>query len=43
MINDGKIRTIIDRVYSMKEVRQAHEYYGKWTGKGKFVIDMERG
>jgi alcohol dehydrogenase len=43
MINDGKIRMIIDRVYSMKAVRQAHEYMESGLVRGKIVIDIERG
>jgi len=43
MIEKGKIRTIVDRVYAMKEIRQAHEYSESGRVRGKVVMDTTTG
>lgn len=40
MVNDGQIRPIIDQIYSLNEIRQAHEYSETGRVKGKLVIKI---
>ena len=43
VIDRGRLRTIIDRVYAMKDIRKAHEYSESAHVRGKLVIDINAG
>ena len=41
LIEAGKVKPIIDRIYSLREFPEALKYYGKGHAKGKVVINVE--
>lgn len=41
-IEAGKIRTVIDRIYPLGEIAEAHRYAEKGHARGKAVITIER-
>jgi NADPH:quinone reductase-like Zn-dependent oxidoreductase len=41
LIEAGKVKPIIDRVYPLSEISQAFRYYGKGHARGKVVIAVE--
>jgi NADPH:quinone reductase-like Zn-dependent oxidoreductase len=40
MIDDGKLKPIVDRVYPFAEIATAHEYSKSGRAKGKIVLEM---
>ncbi len=40
MIDDGKLKPIVDRVYPFAEIATAHEYSKTGRAKGKIVLEM---
>jgi len=40
MIEDGKLKPIVDRVYPFEEIATAHEYSKSGRAKGKIVLEM---
>ncbi len=40
MIENGELRTVIDRIYSMDEIQEAHIYSQSGRVRGKIVIDI---
>ncbi len=41
MIEAGKIRPIIDKVFSLDEIKDAHQYLESGMAKGKIIIKMQ--
>jgi NADPH:quinone reductase-like Zn-dependent oxidoreductase len=37
----GRLKSVIDRRYSLVEVPEAMRYQGTWRARGKLVIDVE--
>ncbi|MCP4105120.1 MAG: NAD(P)-dependent alcohol dehydrogenase [Desulfobacteraceae bacterium] len=42
MIDDAKIRGVIDKVYEMEEIREAHDYSQSGLVKGKIIINISK-
>jgi NADPH:quinone reductase-like Zn-dependent oxidoreductase len=40
LVEAGKVKTVIDRVYPMDEVSSAFDYVGKGHARGKVIIDV---
>lgn len=40
LIDGGKIRPVIDRIFSLTEIKKAHEYSQAGRSKGKIVIEI---
>ena len=40
MIDDGKLKPIVDRVYPFSEIATAQEYSKSGRAKGKIVLEM---
>jgi NADPH:quinone reductase-like Zn-dependent oxidoreductase len=40
LLQDGKMKPVIDRSYTLSEVPEALRYYGKGHARGKIVITM---
>jgi NADPH:quinone reductase-like Zn-dependent oxidoreductase len=41
LIEVGKVKPVIDRRYTLKDVAEAIRYYGKGHAKGKVVITLD--
>ncbi|MGD8505629.1 MAG: NAD(P)-dependent alcohol dehydrogenase [Candidatus Bathyarchaeota archaeon] len=40
LVEDGKVKSVIDRVYPLKEVAEAHRYMEKGHARGKVIIEI---
>ncbi|OQA34990.1 MAG: Quinone oxidoreductase 1 [Betaproteobacteria bacterium ADurb.Bin341] len=43
LIDEGKIRTVIDRAYPMEAIREAHTYSETGQARGKLVVNISSG
>jgi NADPH:quinone reductase-like Zn-dependent oxidoreductase len=43
LVEAGKLRTHIDRRYSLEEIKEAHAYVGQWRKRGHVVITVDAG
>ena len=41
LVDEGKIKPVIDKRYSLNEVPEALRYFGEGKAKGKIVITMK--
>jgi len=41
LVEAGKLRTFIDRQYSLEDIREAHAYVGQWHKRGHVVITVD--
>jgi len=41
LVEEGKIKSVIDKCYPLSEVPEALRYFGEGKAKGKVVITME--
>ena len=42
LIASGKLRTVIDKRYSLDQIQEAHEYVGNGMKKGSVIILVEK-
>lgn len=40
MLEDGKIRAVIDRVYTLEQIAEAHRYVERWHKKGNVIVEI---
>ncbi len=43
MMADGKVKSVIDRTYSLDEVRDAIEYSESGRARGKIILVIDNG
>jgi NADPH:quinone reductase-like Zn-dependent oxidoreductase len=41
MIEEGKVKPVIDRVYPLQQMAEAHRYCERGRAAGKIVVTME--
>ena len=41
LAESGKLRTYIDRRYSLEDIREAHAYVGQWRKRGHVVVTVD--